>query len=71
MGPFNELRQLERKAKVLEVLAQPNLSDWARNYWGLVYEQIALTEDRYNSRVVSVYKQMEHYKTPKAWWNHG
>ena len=56
MGPFNEMKQLERKASVLRVLKQNNLSEWARNYWGTVYDTIAMTEDRYNARVVQTFK---------------
>lgn len=55
MGPFSELKQLERKASVLRILKQDNLTAWARNYWGTVFDNIAMTEDRYNDRVVSIY----------------
>ena len=56
MGPFNEMKQLERKASVLRVLQQNDLSEWARNYWGTVYDTIAMTEERYNDRVVQTFK---------------
>ena len=56
MGPFNEMKQLERKAKVLALLQSNNLSAWARNYWGTVFDTIALNEDRYNARVATFYK---------------
>ena len=59
MGPFNEMRQLERKAKVLALLQRNDLSAWARNYWGTVYDTITLDEGRYNSRVVALYKNIE------------
>ena len=58
MGPFNEQRQLERRAAVLRVLQQDNLSAWGRNYWGTVFDTIALTEDRYNARVVALDKNL-------------
>ena len=58
MGPFSEMKQLERKASVLRVLQQNDLSEWARNYWGTVYDTIAMTEDRYNARVVSTFKNI-------------
>ena len=60
MGPFNEMRQLERKATVLALLQRNDLSAWARNYWGTVYDTITLDEGRYNSRVVALYKDIEH-----------
>ena len=60
MGPFNEMRQLERKATVLALLQRNDLSEWARNYWGTVYDTITLDEGRYNSRVVALYKDIEH-----------
>lgn len=59
MGPFNEMRQLERKARVLALLQRNDLSEWARNYWGTVYDTIAMTEERYNSRVVALYRDLQ------------
>jgi len=56
MGPFSELKQLERKASVLRILQQSDLSEWARNYWGRIYDTIAMNEDRYNARVVTTFK---------------
>jgi hypothetical protein len=56
MGPFSELKQLERKASVLRILQQGDLSEWARNYWGRIYDTIAMNEDRYNARVVTTFK---------------
>lgn len=58
MGPFNEIRQLERKATVLALLQRNDLSAWARNYWGTVFDTIAMSEERYNSRVVALYKEL-------------
>lgn len=63
MGPFSEMKQLERKASVLRVLKQNNLSEWARNYWGTVYDTIATSEDRYNDRVVQTFKNIQTRKT--------
>ena len=57
MGPFNEMRQLERKATVLAILQRTDLSAWARNYWGTVFDTITMDEGRYNARVVNFYKQ--------------
>jgi hypothetical protein len=59
MGPFNELRQLKRKAMVLSLLQRKNLSAWARNYWQTVYDQLAMSEDQYNARVFSVYQNIK------------
>ena len=50
MSPFNEERQLERKATVLAILQQDNLSAWARNYWGVVFDTLHTTEERYNAQ---------------------
>lgn len=63
MGPFSQMKQLERKASVLRVLKQNNLSEWARNYWGTVYDTIAMDEGRYNDRVVTVFKNIQSKKT--------
>lgn len=66
MGPFNEITQLERKAKVLALLQRNDLSEWARNYWGTVYDTIAMTEDRYNARVVNTWKEIRNNQT-RSW----
>ena len=58
MGPFNEMRQLERKATVLALLQRNDLSAWARNYWGVVYDRITFDEDRYNARIVAAYGKL-------------
>jgi hypothetical protein len=50
MMPFNEMTQLERKATVARLLQQDNLTEWARNYWSLVFDTIAMNEQRYNAR---------------------
>ena len=50
MMPFNEMTQLGRKATVGRLLQQDNLSEWARNYWSLVFDTIAMNEQRYNAR---------------------
>ena len=55
MGPYNLHKQLERKASVLNVLKSNDLSAWARNYWGNVYDTIAMDEARYNDRVVATF----------------
>ena len=57
MGPFDEMQQLERRAAVLRILQQNDLSAWARNYWGTVFDTIAMNEERYNARIVSVYSK--------------
>lgn len=56
MGPYNEMRQLSRRGAVHQLLQQNNLSEWARNYWSLVYDTIAMDEDRYNARVANTFK---------------
>jgi len=56
MGPFSEMRQLSRRGAVLQILQQDNLSEWARNYWGTVYDTIAMNEERYNARVTTTFK---------------
>ena len=50
MGPFDEMTQLGRKAAVARLLEQDNLTEWARNYWSLVFDTIAMNEQRYNAR---------------------
>ena len=50
MGPYDLMRQLARRHSVLQLLAQPDLSTWARAYWQRVYDTIALDEQRYAAR---------------------
>lgn len=59
MGPFSEERQLKRRASVLQLLQSDNLSEWAKDYWKLVYNRLAMDEGRYNARVVSVYSKLQ------------
>ena len=59
MGPFNLMTQLERRAQVLAILQQDNLSEWARGFWGHVFDTIAMDEGRYNARVVTLYKDIK------------
>ena len=58
MGPYSEQRQLERRAAVLQLLQRDDLTEWARNYWSTVYDTIAITEERYNARVVTLYTEI-------------
>lgn len=67
MGPWSELTQLRRIDAVKRLLAQDDLSDWARNYWSGVLERICRTEDRYNARVVGVYTEMR-ARQVREWW---
>lgn len=62
MGPWSEDAQLARMTSVKQILARPDLSDWARKYWTSVLERLALDEDRYNARVVAVYAEIEKHK---------
>jgi hypothetical protein len=59
MGPFNEMKQLQRIETVRDLLSNPDLSDWARQHWTNVLEGIARSEERYNARVAGVYRQMK------------
>ena len=51
MMPFDEMIQLERRANVHAVLERDNLTPWARNFWGNVFNTIAMDEVRYNARI--------------------
>jgi hypothetical protein len=50
MMPFDEMIQLGRKANVHAVLERDNLTPWARNFWGNVFDTIAMDERKYNTR---------------------
>jgi len=65
MGPFSEQKQLERRASVLRILQQDELSEWARNYWGNVFDTIAMTEERYNARVVGTWNEIRRRQTER------
>ena len=55
MGPYSEQKQLERAEAVARLLAQPNLDEWARNYWTKVAMTLSMNEEQYNARVVALY----------------
>lgn len=67
MGPWSEERQLQRVDAVMRLLDQSNLSPWARQHWTNVLERIAMTEERYNARVVTVFSEMRK-RSMKDWW---
>jgi len=66
MGPYSEQRQLERAAAVARLLAQPNLDEWARNYWTKVAMTLSMNEEQYNARVVHLYNEMRNNHT-RTW----
>jgi|TARA_B110000908_G_scaffold155525_1_gene193775 hypothetical protein len=51
MPPFNEMKQLERKATVYTLLQQDNISTWAIKFWTNVFNTIAMNEETYNARI--------------------
>ena len=65
MLPFDEITQLERKANVHAVLQQDNLSAWARNFWGNVFDTIAMDEAKYDARVEADRIMKEMNKDPR------
>ena len=65
MGPYSEQKQLERAAAVARLLAQPNLDEWARNYWTKVAMTLSMNEEQYNARVVHLYNEMRNQHTRK------
>ena len=66
MGPYSEQRQLERARAVARLLSDPNLNDWARNYWSNVATNLSKSEEQYNSRVVGIYNEIRNQYT-KEW----
>ena len=68
MGPYSEQRQLERAEAVAKVLADPSLSEWAREYWQRVAQNISINEEQYNARVVALYTGLRNERT-KRWIN--
>jgi len=65
MGPYSEQRQLERAEAVARLLAQPNLDEWARNYWTKVAMNLSQNEEQYNARVVHLYNKIRNNHTRK------
>ena len=68
MGPYSEQRQIERAEAVAKVLRDPNLSEWARNYWTRVGMTLSMSEEQYNARVVGLYTRMRNERT-KRWFD--
>ena len=57
MGPFSEMKQLSRAAAIKRLLdSNPQLDSPTRNMWETKLKNLALTEARYNERVVEVFK---------------
>ncbi len=50
MMPFDEMTQIVRMASVHAVLERHYLIPWARNFWGNVFNTIAMDERKYNTR---------------------
>jgi hypothetical protein len=65
MGPYSEQRQLERAQAVARLLRDPNLNEWARNYWSNVAANLSKSEEQYNARVVTLYKTIRTQYTEK------
>ena len=63
MGPYSEEKQNKRAAAVARLLAQPNLDEWARNYWTKVAMTLSQNEEQYNARVVRLYKEIRNQHT--------
>ena len=63
MGPYSEQRQLERAEAVARLLNDPNLNEWARNYWTKVAMTLSMNEEQYNARVVNLYKEIRNQHT--------
>ncbi len=58
MGPYSEQKQIERAETVKAVLARPNLSDWAKNFWAKVVRDLCFDEASYNRRVRETYQNL-------------
>jgi hypothetical protein len=57
MGPFSELRQAERANAILRLLDNnPQLDVVTRAMWQRKLQNLAVTEEEYNARVVELYK---------------
>lgn len=66
MGPYSEQKQLERATAVAQLLQQPNLSTWARDYWSTVLKRLSRSEEQYNARVVATWTDIRNQQT-KGW----
>jgi hypothetical protein len=57
MGPFSEMKQLSRAAAIKRLLdSNPQLDSPTRIMWETKLKNLALTEAKYNERVVEVFK---------------
>ena len=54
MGPYSEIKQLERAETVKAVLARPDLSDWAKFFWAKVLRDLCFDEDSYNLSLIHI-----------------
>lgn len=58
MGPYSERRQAERRARIEQILARPNLKADARRIWTQHLDRLATSEQQYNARVEATYSKM-------------
>lgn len=62
MGPYSERRQAERRARIEQILANPELKDDARRIWMQHLSRLATSETQYNARVEATYSKMSFSK---------
>lgn len=58
MGPYSERRQAERRARIEQILARPNLKEDARRIWTQHLQRLATSEAQYNARVEATYSKL-------------
>jgi hypothetical protein len=58
MGPYSERHQAERRARIEQILADPNLKADARRIWTQHLNRLATSESQYNARVEATYSKL-------------
>ena len=70
MGPFSEEKQYQR-AKAIEGLLErnPQMVELTTAMWQSKLKNLALTEERYNARVRSIFEQIKKSPLVERLWN--
>lgn len=70
MGPFSEEIQYKRATSIKRLLQQnPQLDELTRAMWESKLKNLALTEERYNARVRSIFSGMQRSPLAGDAWN--
>ena len=70
MGPFSEEKQYQRADSIRRLLENnPQMDELTTAMWQSKLKNLALTEERYNARVRSIFEQVKKSPLVERLWN--